>query len=72
MVIACTGFDGLEVVNESWRYLVDRSYSLLTVRACAFDLLHFACRRTLPRLRYDRLTSFGCKVLLPVATPTPW
>jgi Phage integrase, N-terminal SAM-like domain len=31
----------IEAVNEFLRYLVDRNYSRRTVRAYAFDLLHF-------------------------------
>lgn len=41
-VVAGVGFDGLQLVNEFLGYLVDRNYSPLTVRAYAFDLLHFA------------------------------
>ncbi len=35
------GFDGVQAVNEFLGYLVDRNYATLTVRAYAFDLLHF-------------------------------
>lgn len=35
------GFDGLQLVNEFLGYLADRNYARLTVRAYAFDLLHF-------------------------------
>jgi site-specific recombinase XerD len=34
-------FDGVRLVNEFLGYLVDRNYASLTVRAYAFDLLHF-------------------------------
>jgi site-specific recombinase XerD len=40
LVGAC--FDGLELVNDFLGYLADRNYAALTVRAYAFDLLHFA------------------------------
>lgn len=40
--LAGEGFDGLIVVNEFIGYLVDRNYAPLTVRAYAYDLLHFA------------------------------
>jgi site-specific recombinase XerD len=40
-VLAGEGFDGVEVVNEFLAYLVDRNYARLTVRAYAYDLLHF-------------------------------
>ena len=35
------GFDGVQSVNDFLGYLVDRNYAVLTVRAYAFDLLHF-------------------------------
>jgi Phage integrase, N-terminal SAM-like domain len=41
-VVAGLGFDGLELVNDFLGYLADRNYAVLTVRAYAFDLLHFA------------------------------
>jgi len=41
-VLAGAGFDGLELVNDFLGYLADRNYAALTVRAYAFDLLHFA------------------------------
>jgi hypothetical protein len=41
-VLAGAGFDGLDVVNDFLGYLADRNYATLTVRAYAFDLLHFA------------------------------
>jgi site-specific recombinase XerD len=41
-VLAGDGFDGVELVNEFLGYLVDRNYAPLTVRAYAYDLLHFA------------------------------
>jgi site-specific recombinase XerD len=41
-VLAGAGFDGLRLVNEFLGYLADRNYAPLTVRAYAFDLLHFA------------------------------
>ena len=40
-MLAGEGFDGVEVVNEFLAYLVDRNYAPLTVRAYAYDLLHF-------------------------------
>jgi integrase/recombinase XerC len=40
-VLAGDGFDGVELVNEFLGYLVDRNYAPLTVRAYAYDLLHF-------------------------------
>jgi site-specific recombinase XerD len=41
-VLAGACFDGLELVNDFLGYLADRNYAALTVRAYAFDLLHFA------------------------------
>jgi site-specific recombinase XerD len=41
-VLAGAGFDGLDLVNDFLGYLSDRNYAALTVRAYAFDLLHFA------------------------------
>ncbi len=41
-VLAGEGFDGLDLVNEFLGYLADRNYAPLTVRAYAYDLLHFA------------------------------
>ena len=41
-VLSGAGFDGVALVNEFLGYLVDRNYAALTVRAYAFDLLHFA------------------------------
>lgn len=41
-VLGGEGFDGVRLVNEFLGYLVDRNYASLTVRAYAFDLLHFA------------------------------
>ena len=41
-VIAGTGFDGLGAINDFLGYLADRNYAALTVRAYAYDLLHFA------------------------------
>ena len=41
-VLASACFDGLELVNDFLGYLADRNYAALTVRAYAFDLLHFA------------------------------
>jgi site-specific recombinase XerD len=41
-VVAGDGFDGVDLVNEFLGYLADRNYADLTVRAYAFDLLHFA------------------------------
>jgi site-specific recombinase XerD len=41
-VLAGACFDGLELVNDFLGYLADRNYATLTVRAYAFDLLHFA------------------------------
>ncbi len=40
-VLAGEGFNGLQLVNEFLGYLVDRNYARLTVRAYAFDMLHF-------------------------------
>lgn len=40
-VLAGCGFDGLDLVNDFLGYLTDRNYAALTVRAYAFDLLHF-------------------------------
>lgn len=40
--LAGAGFDGMGQMNEYLGYLVDRNYARLTVRAYAFDLLHFA------------------------------
>jgi site-specific recombinase XerD len=41
-VLVGDGFDGIELVKEFLGYLVDRNYAPLTVRAYAYDLLHFA------------------------------
>ncbi len=41
-VLAGACLDGLELVNDFLGYLADRNYAALTVRACAFDSLHFA------------------------------
>jgi len=49
-VLAGDGFDGIELVNEFLAYLVDRNYAPLTVRAYAYDLLHFARWMTAERL----------------------
>jgi site-specific recombinase XerD len=43
----------VEPVNEFLRYLADRNYSPQTVRAYAFDLLHFARWLTVERLAVD-------------------
>jgi len=40
-VLVGDGFDGLELVNDFLSYLADRNYSPQTVRAYAYDLLHF-------------------------------
>jgi len=41
-VLAGACFDGLELANDFLGYLTARNYSPLTVRAYAFDLLHFS------------------------------
>ena len=38
------------------------------LKAGLFIFMYIWLRTTLPRLRYDRLMTFGWKVLLPVAT----
>ena len=41
-LLAGAGFDGLDLANDFLRYLSARNYSPLTVRAYAYDLLHFS------------------------------
>ena len=56
-VLAGASFDGLELVNEFLGYLADRNYATLTVRAYAFDLLHFARWMLSEGLRFDAVTT---------------
>jgi site-specific recombinase XerD len=54
-VLAGADFDGLDLANDFLGYLADRNYAVLTVRAYAFDLLHFARWMADERLSLDEV-----------------
>lgn len=56
-VLAGSGAEGFGLLNDYLRYLADRRYSPRTIRAYAFDLLHFARWLLGQRLRIEQVTT---------------
>src|SRR6266545_5771812 len=56
-VLAGRDAGGFGLVNDYLGYLGDRRYSPRTIRAYAFDLLHFACWLLVECLRLEQVTT---------------